>query len=227
MKFLLSASKADRALPYQNWLETAGAETTVIRPSMPLPGTADFDALLLTGGSDIEPSRYGQKKHTATAGVLPKRDEMEFRLMDLFLSARLPVLGICRGLQVIQVFLGGSLLQHIPDSVPDEEECHRRNDQDAEHALAWRHGTAMAAALGATASRCNSAHHQAADAATEARGLLVAATSPAGIIEAIESSPAGDTFISCVQWHPERMDARLKASGGLRAYWMKQVTDRA
>jgi putative glutamine amidotransferase len=226
MKWLLTAPAAEsRSLPqYVAWVEGGGVATQIVRPAGPLPAAEEFDALLVTGGVDIDPRRYGEPAHAATCDVQPDRDDMELRLVRAFLDARRPVLGICRGLQLIQVCLGGRLIQHVPDRIAPETELHRRaDDSHCPHGVVWRSGGSMATALSALVTECNSVHHQAADPAALGAGLTVTATSPHGIIEAIESRDADRSFLSAVQWHPERLAAEHQASGKLRDYWLQQV----
>jgi putative glutamine amidotransferase len=177
----------------------------------------------LTGG-DIAPARYGQPAHPETRGVQRDRDEMEFGLLERFRLARKPVLGICRGLQIVQVAFGGRLIQHVPDLVNPADERHSQiGGRDSVHALAWRPKLSMAAALDGQATACNSSHHQAADPSALGQGLAVAATSACGIIEALELAVDDGRFVSCVQWHPERMEPDQPACAGLRGYWVDQV----
>jgi putative glutamine amidotransferase len=212
---------------YWEWVNGAGIETEVIRPLQPLPLAEEYDALLLTGGGDIDPSRYGQAVHPMTGDVQPARDDLEFRLLDRFHQAKRTVLGICRGLQVIQVYFGGQLIQHIPDLISPAEERHSQRDRhDSIHAVAWRSKRPMALRLDGRATECNSSHHQAADPAALARGLAVSAISAHGVIEALENTDDDGSFISGVQWHPERMKPDQPASGTLRDYWVEEVRRR-
>jgi putative glutamine amidotransferase len=230
MKWLLSAAqKEGRNLRhYLDWVDGAGVTSEVIHPSQSLPPVEEFDALLLTGGGDIAPARYGQTAHRETHSVQLDRDEMEFRLLERFRVARRPVLGICRGLQVVQVNLGGELLQHVPDLVNPAEEYHsQRDDHDSVHTLNWRSKLPLAVALQGQATECNSSHHQAADPSALGHGLAVVAVSAYDIVEALELVGDDGDFISCVQWHPERMRADQPASGALLDYWVEQVRRRA
>lgn len=225
MKWLLTAAMESPNLhQYREWVHGAGIATEVIRPSQPLPPAEEFHALLLTGGGDIEPARYGQVAHPEAGGVHPDRDEMEFRLLERFHQVRCPVLGICRGLQVVQVALGGRLIQHVPEVVNPADERHSQNDgQDLVHAVSWRSTMPMAAALDGRATECNSSHHQAADPSVLGQGLGVAAVSAYGVVEALEMSADDGRFVSCVQWHPERLMPGHPASEALRGYWVEQV----
>ena len=228
MKWLLTASDIE-SKAYQNyarWVSGAGVSAEGITPSMTAVSPDGFDALLLTGGGDIEPARFKQAPHRAIKGVVKERDEMEFRLITQFIDAGKPVLGICRGLQVVNVFFGGRLIQHIPDILDPEKESHSASKgPDARHSLVWEKGSAMARAIGSKARECNSSHHQAADPSVPARNLRIRARSGGGIIEALDGGGGKIPFISCVQWHPERMGVEEPAGGGLRKYWVQAVKD--
>ena len=226
MKWLLTAARNEspNLHQYREWVHGAGVATEVIRPSQPLPRAEEFGALLLTGGGDIDPARYGQPAHPETGDVQPDRDEMEFRLLERFHLARRSVLGICRGLQIVQVALGGRLIQHIPELVNQADERHSQNaGADSIHRLTWLPRSPIAAGLEGRATDCNSSHHQAADPSALGQGLAVVATSAYGIIEALEMAVDDGCFVSCVQWHPERMKLGDPASGALRAYWVEEV----
>ena len=150
----------------------------------------DCDALLLPGGGDMEPWRYGQE-NTASRNLDPARDALELDLLERFAALRKPILGICRGMQSINVFFGGTLFQDIPNHT-------QINGVDRVHEI--RTASGIFRTLGA--ERVNSAHHQAADRLGD--GLRVGQWAPDGVIEAIyhERWP-----IWGVQWHPERLDA--------------------
>jgi putative glutamine amidotransferase len=167
-----------------------------------------FDGLVLTGGSDLEPSRYGQTaRHPALIGHEARNAS------DLFYARAAqergtPTLGICLGIQVMNVEFGGSLLQHIPEDLPGALEHEEENeDSDApEHAVAIEPDTRLARILGEGGGLVNSFHHQSID--HIAPGFRVAARSPDGVVEAIER--IDHPFYIGIQWHPERMpDAPL------------------
>jgi putative glutamine amidotransferase len=167
------------------------------------PATAldGVDGLLLTGGDDVDPSWYGEPPHTAYDVSEPGRDAFEIDLVRRALAADLPVLAICRGLQVLNVALGGTLIQDIPS------EPGMRLQHDAEgpattlaHTVAIAPGSCLAALVGPDDARAvNSRHHQAIRALGQ--GLVVTGTSPDGLIEAAEVPAA--RFCVGVQWHPE------------------------
>ncbi len=166
----------------------------------------EFDALVLTGGVDIDPAKYGAERSERVIETNAQRDEFELALLREALERDVPVLGVCRGHQVFNVAYGGSLLQHI-----EEREPHRsRRAADGVgidsgwHDVEVAAGTRLAAVLGEASVHVNSRHHQAVTAERVAPGLEVAATAPDGIIEALED-PSKRWAVS-VQWHPERTE---------------------
>jgi putative glutamine amidotransferase len=159
-----------------------------------------LDGLLLTGGSDINPARYGQS-NAGSDEVDDARDELEIRLLREALAVDRPVLGICRGLQLLNVACGGTLVQHLGSS-----DVHQQRPKGAEagkHPLAHRvwvaPETRLAGIIGAGGCDVNSRHHQAIE--NLGQGLVVSAIAEDGVIEAVEMP--GAAFAVAVQWHPE------------------------
>lgn len=154
------------------------------------------DAVVINGGSDVDPARYGAQRHERTDPPDPRRDEFELALAHGAIERRLPLLGVCRGVHIVNVALGGSLIQHLPD-VTD------MNHRDVEwgrvsHEIEIEPGSALAAALGETTAMVNSVHHQAVNRVGE--GLRVTARAPDGTVEAIEDESG---TVMAIQWHPE------------------------
>ncbi|MBU6499953.1 MAG: gamma-glutamyl-gamma-aminobutyrate hydrolase family protein [Rhodospirillales bacterium] len=158
-------------------------------------------ALVVTGGAvDVAPALYGAAGQHASVTLKQGRTEAELALLRGALARGLPVLGICGGEQLLAVALGGTLIQHIPDSVPAALAHEQPNPRDEPgHAIAVVPGTLLARIVGAAAMAVNSAHHQAV--ATPGPAAIVNATAPDGVIEGIED-PAR-RFCLGVQWHPE------------------------
>jgi len=156
-----------------------------------------LDALVLVGGGDIDPAAYGQAPHPATSGVDPGRDASELALLRGALGVDLPVLAICRGMQLLNVALGGTLFQHVPDVVGHDGHQPARGcfvDVD----VTTEAGSMLSKIMGETATvQCS--HHQAIDRLGE--GLVVTARSADGLVEAVELPQA--RFVVGVQWHPE------------------------
>jgi putative glutamine amidotransferase len=164
-----------------------------------------LDALVITGGYDLDPASYGQRPHPATDRPRTDRDAWEFALLRGALERGLPVLGICRGAQVFNVAFGGTLHQHLPDVLGHHG---HRAGNGVFNRLPVRTvaGTRLAALIGESADApCY--HHQAIDKVGD--GLVVSATDADGVVEALEVP--GENFALAVQWHPEKSldDLRL------------------
>jgi gamma-glutamyl-gamma-aminobutyrate hydrolase PuuD len=203
------------ALLHANYVDAVSRAggTAVLLP--PQPSGAEelieaLDGLLVTGGADISPDRYGEAPHPETSGTRPGRDEWETRLLRRALDIGLPVLGICRGAQLLNVALGGTLRQHLPDDVGHEE--HRpRLGVFGSTRLRLEPGSRIAGLLGAELKGgCH--HHQAIG--RVAAGLEVAGRSPDGTIEAVEMA---GRFVLGVQWHPEQDDTDPRLFGAIVA----------
>ncbi len=160
-----------------------------------------LDALVVTGGAfDVDPGLYGDKDRHATVTLKEERTAAELALVRGALARDKPVLGICGGEQLLAVALGGTLLQHIPDSVPDALEHEQRNPRDQpSHAVSVVPGTLLARIAEAETIQVNSAHHQ--SVRTPGKFAVVNATAPDGVIEGVEDPRYG--FCLGVQWHPE------------------------
>jgi len=180
--------------PYERAIEEAGLEAIIITPEK----DRDLDGLrglVLAGGSDVDPALYGERI-VGAENIDRERDELEVRLLREALSAELPVLAICRGMQLFNVVAGGSLIQHLDGQ---QGKTHRQPEQPAAHTISIKRGTKLAAILGENPMTVNSRHHQAAG--RLGAGISVSATAPDGVIEAIEIPGKG--FAVAVQWHPE------------------------
>jgi anthranilate synthase component 2/putative glutamine amidotransferase len=158
---------------------------------------ARLDGLVLAGGADVEPERYGQRPGPWTTVLRPDRDATELAVLHAALDRDLPLLAICRGMQLLNVALGGDLLQHLPD-VPDTE-CHDPGPGlFARREVRTAPGSELDRVLGPTAAvDCH--HHQALD--RVAPELTPSGWSEDGLVEAVEA--AGRRFCLAVQWHPE------------------------
>jgi len=158
------------------------------------------DGLMLSGGTDVDPEIFGEIPHTALGRVDGPRDPFEITLAREAVRRDLPVLGICRGLQVLNVAMGGTLIQDIPSDIPGAAR-HEAGENRVEiaHEVEVVPGSKLAELLSARRVGVNSFHHQAAKRIGE--GLTVSATSPDGIVEGLEMRDR--TFVVAVQWHPE------------------------
>jgi len=162
------------------------------------------DGLLLTGGGDIDPVRFGEAPHAKTDLISPERDELELeRVTRQAIDSGLPLLAICRGLQVVNVALGGSLHQHVPD-VFGESIAHSQPGarSDRTHDVTVEAGSLLARVAGGEQLRVNSFHHQAINQLGD--GLKPVAWSPDKVIEAVEM-PGARGLVLAVQWHPEEL----------------------
>jgi putative glutamine amidotransferase len=170
-----------------------------------------LDGLVVTGGKDIDPARYGQAPLPQTDKPAPERDAWELALLDEALRRSLPVLGICRGAQLLNVALGGTLHQHLPNVIGNTG--HRiGNAVFASSKVRTVAGSRLAGLVGeSTDVPCY--HHQAI--AQLGKGLMVSARHDDGVIEAIELP--GDTFVLGVQWHPEERLDDLRLFAGIVA----------
>ncbi|PLS75885.1 MAG: gamma-glutamyl-gamma-aminobutyrate hydrolase [Actinobacteria bacterium] len=162
---------------------------------------APFEGLLLAGGGDIEPVRYGGGPHPEVYGVDPARDAAELALVKAALAVGLPTLAICRGMQVLNVALGGTLHQHLPDLQGMDLHGQPGRDFSVVHDVKVTEGTLLAQACGRSVLRCTSHHHQGVDAL--GAGLTEVAASGDGLVEAVELEDPDGRWVLGVQWHPE------------------------
>lgn len=167
-----------------------------------------LDGLLLTGSpADVDPARFGAARRPECANPDQDRERTDFTLLEHAFAEHKPVLAICFGIQSLNVFLGGTLIQDIPSEIHTEirHEWHRdRGDREPFHAARIEPGSQLAQLTGANEALVNSSHHQSIK--EPGRGLRIAARAPDGVIEAVEWT--GDSnWVIGVQWHPERMAA--------------------
>ncbi len=222
--WLLTQASNGKASPdYAAWLGRFGVAVEWIGPQDSRPDNASaYGALLLTGGSDVEPARYGAIAHPETQDIDRARDELEADLVGRFLQAGRPVFGICRGIQMLNVALGGGLIQDLPNSrLPMlcailVERHTAATPGDVFHQLIVEKQDGLAAAL-RDVEEVNSRHHQALAPDAIGRGLQIVARSPSGVIEAVEGQGLGAPVVA-VQWHPERLPAQHPASSTLLDY---------
>jgi len=159
-----------------------------------------LDAVVLTGGGDVDPTAYGREPGPTVYGVDSSRDDVEFRLVRWAVDGDVPLLAVCRGVQAMNVALGGSLVQDITTEVAGALDHVRTDHHDGPvHDVRIEPDSLLAELLGSGAAEVNSMHHQAVEAAGE--NVRVVATAPDGVVEGIEVRGAG--FALGVQWHPE------------------------
>ena len=185
---------------YAAAVESTGG-VPVLLPPVGQPGAADavvarLDGLVISGGADVDPGRYGEDAHPRTASWREDRDAWESALLDAADAVGLPVLGVCRGMQVMAVHAGGSLEQHVPDLV-DHEQHSPGGDEFGAIAVATVAGTRLAGLVGGDLS-VNCHHHQS---VRTHPGFDAVAHAADGTLEAMETP--GERFCVGVQWHPE------------------------
>jgi putative glutamine amidotransferase len=190
---------------YARWLRAAEEGIEIVRLDI-IAGLKEFDGLVLSGGVDIDPSLYGGSTDYAQPPKLgweKLRDQFELSALDQAWKQGVPVLGVCRGLQLINIARGGNLLQDLGIS---GDEMHQNTPEDKRHPVIIDEDSLLWDIAGHGAGIVNSAHHQAVDKPGE--GLRVSCRSEDGVIEGMEwADPAGKPFLLAVQWHPERMYA--------------------
>ncbi|MGI8506442.1 MAG: gamma-glutamyl-gamma-aminobutyrate hydrolase family protein [Solirubrobacteraceae bacterium] len=206
-------------LAYIDAIQRAGALAVMIPPDPALAEHPDemlgrIDGLILAGGNDIDPAFYGAEPHPATNRTVAERDRPEIALTRRAVELDMPVLGICRGMQLLNVALGGTLIQHLPETLGHEE--HRRvpgSFVGSEHDVRLDAGSLAALAVGENENETHSHHHQAVDMIGD--GLTVTGHSTLDELpEAIEAP--GRRFVLGVQWHPEA-DERSRVIAALVA----------
>ena len=206
---LIGISACSKVEDYRQAILHAGGSVLVLETgSRPLEAFEAIDGLLLSGGDDVDPARYGAESHPSVTGVNRDRDAFEIALIQEARRRDLPILGICRGIQILNVACGGTLVQDIPSQVPGAVEHRFAVPPHQAFSLAhdvWIEEDSLIGRLlgerlaDADACTVNSRHHQAVQA--PAPGFQVSATAPDGVVEAIEDPAA--RFCVGVQWHPE------------------------
>lgn len=230
-KLVIGVTDCSKYANYANWILAHSDGVTVVRLSA---DSHDPDALkacggiVLTGGEDVHPRFYNRPelfKYCYEDDVSEKRDAFELEILKYTEANAVPVLGICRGLQIANVFFGGTLIPDIPHAgkfnhskLPD--------DTDRYHAVQVDPNSWLHQIIGVENGIINSNHHQAADDIGD--GLIVSALSPDGVVEALERrDPQTAPFLCLVQWHPERMnDQDSKFVKNIRAAFVEAVRGR-
>lgn len=192
---------------YVTALEGAGLVPVIIPPLSNVGAAAAIlgavSGLVLTGGEDVDPARYGEMRHEKLRSVNAARDATEAALVEEAKSRGIPVFAICRGIQILNVALGGTLVQDIASQCDTDIAHDDEGARDSRsHDISIEPGSRIAAAMGTERCSVNSFHHQSVK--RVASGMRVTARSPDGVIEGLESTDE-DWWVMAVQWHPEEM----------------------
>lgn len=210
---------------YFDWLKQGGEQIDIITLSYRNENIAELPrcgGLVLTGGNDVDPRLYGGDMiNPKMKGVDPKRDDFERKAIDTAIRRGIPLLGICRGLQIVNVHFGGTLVEDLDEAGFQGHTS--RGNIERRHAVSIETGSMMHHAAGVTVGEINSYHHQAAD--QPGPGLQITGRSPDGVTEAIEPAEKSiPSFLLLVQWHPERMkDLTNPFCSGVREEFFKAI----
>ncbi len=201
---------------YVRALENVGlvplAVPTMLAPDHAAAALTGVRGLVLTGGEDVAPERYGAVPHPRLGAIDPSRDAAEVALIGAARQRRLPILAICRGIQILNVALGGTLYQDLESERPGPVP---HSDETARHEVRVAAGSLLERTLGVRSATVNSRHHQAIR--DLAPTLKAVAWAEDGVIEAAELDSARDPWIVAVQWHPEDLTERALFEGFARA----------
>jgi putative glutamine amidotransferase len=201
---------------YVRALEAAGlvplAVPTILAPERAAAALQGVRGLVLSGGEDVDPARYGAAPHPKLEDTDPTRDAAELALIAAARERRLPILAICRGIQILNVALGGTLYQDLESERPGPV---RHAGEETRHGLHVEQGSLLGRTLGTGSATVNSRHHQAVR--DLAPGLRAVAWAEDGVIEAAEPADPGAAWMLAVQWHPEDLTERALFDGFARA----------
>ena len=187
---------------YIRAIEEHGGIPRILYPGVPDSEYDNIDGLLLTGGGDIHPDHFGQEWHPSLKYVNEDRDALELPLCQEAIETDIPVFGICRGIQIMSVAMGGSLYQDVPSQLTNPLTHPAKSySDDSQHEIEIAPNSRLSKLVGKNADEVNSAHHQAVDEIGE--GFVVTAKSSDGVVEAMEDP--SKKFVLGVQYHPERM----------------------
>ncbi len=225
-KIIIGITDCSKYLNYEKWI-LKEPEVEVIK----LGYDNNFDiirkcqGIVLTGGEDVHPRFYHRPEYLNYCNredIDENRDEFELKVMEYSQKNSLPVLGICRGLQIANVYFGGTLIPDIP-SFGKFNHVKFEPGKDRYHSIRVDHNSALKKIVAVELGEVNSAHHQSADKIGE--GLVVSSLSEDGVVESIErKAPEGKPFLLLVQWHPERMISQHSPFvRGIRASFMENV----
>jgi putative glutamine amidotransferase len=236
MRIAISVAEKEKAKgaqsPYYQAMLMAGAEASEIElvaaSDAPHVRADHYDGIVFAGGEDVDPCYYGEGKQHENVHDHRRRDEFEFALLGGALARRAPILGICRGLQMINVKFGGTLYQDLKEDAAPQLE-HRQTElgksrQEPTHTVLVTDSESNLGTMFRGACRVNSLHHQAVK--RLGRGLKVTARSEDGLVEAVESADEYPFFLA-VQWHPEEMVSNSPEQREIFAQFVAKCRERA
>jgi putative glutamine amidotransferase len=199
LDYYLAAIRAAGGEPVEISLENPREKTEALAEAL--------EAIVLSGSpADVDPGWYHAPRHPRTAAADASREQTDFALLDAAFRTAKPVLAICYGVQLLNVYLGGTLVQHIPAEVDAALEHEKDGPRDRYHEIAIQPDSRLASLAGRTQAIVNTSHHQ--SILRAGRGLRVVAHAPDGVVEAVELHSKGEErqhWVIGVQWHPERM----------------------
>lgn len=203
------ASGSDSYKNYPNWLKSLDKEIITVDlykldREEALEVLKKSSGLLLTGGPDVHPGRYGKENDADRCSIDLDRDTLEFEIVDLAKKLDLPILGICRGNQLLNVAFGGELIVDIPTDFPSDTK-HQIEEGDAYHKVEIVKNSYLYDILEVDEGEVNSNHHQGIHPNDVPKEFKIAAMSPDGLVEAFEYTDKSKPFLMAVTWHPERL----------------------
>jgi putative glutamine amidotransferase len=225
-KVVIGITECSKYENYANWIAQEN-DVEILQLSYKENNLSDLEkcgAIVLTGGEDINPVLYHKPDYQKFCeDKIDKRDAFEWKVLEYSQKKQIPLLGICRGLQIGNAFFGGTL---IPDLITWGKEKHSKvKGYDLYHQVSVEPGSLLHEITKSESGEVNSAHHQSADQVAD--GLMITATSSDGVIEGLErKNRNGKSFLLFVQWHPERMkDQESSFASGIRKEFVRQVRD--
>lgn len=229
-KLLIAFSKATNSESYQaytKWIKNGDSSITCVnlygeKPEDAIAILEKCSGLVLTGGPDVNPAYYGKTNDSSRCEIDPYRDSLEFSLIQKAMQMELPIIAICRGEQILNVYMGGSLIVDIPEDFDTIVNHRTSGGYNAMHYIKITENTLLCSISGQIGDSVNTNHHQAVD--VLASCFTATAFANDGIIEAYEwKHKAGKPFLLAVQWHPERLTNA--ASLKIRNYFVLQAFD--
>lgn len=226
-KLTIALSKGSGGESYKNYSEWLSYHreniqfVDLINSENPIKDLSHCDAILYTGGQDVHPGRFEKEDEADRCSIDLERDTLEFSTLEYALDNNLPILGICRGHQLINVALGGTLYTDIPSDLP-EHSSHQVDEGDAKHDVILNKDTKLFEITNVERQVVNSNHHQGVE--NLANELKSSAKSPDGLNEAFEwKNPNGKSWLLAVGWHPERLNRDDKLASPIAKEFLKSA----